>query len=169
MLIIKENDMARKHKCRMIYFNPEVKHFKPAGIMGKELDYVELTLDELKAIRLADLEGLYQEEAAKIMNISRQTFGNILVSAHQKVADFLINSKSLIIRGGVIEMKNSDNRSFVCYDCKHTFDVPFGTGRPGKCPNCGSNNIHRSGSEKGTRKRRQSANPNCINNIHTRV
>lgn len=161
--------MPRKHKCRMIYYNPEVQHFKPAGVMSKDLDSVELTLDEFEAIRLADYQGLYQEDAAKIMNISRQTFGNILFSAHQKVADFLINSKSLLIKGGVVEMRNSDNRTFVCYDCKHTFDVPFGTGRPGKCPNCGSNNIHRSGTDKGARRRRQGSNPNCFNNAQARV
>jgi predicted DNA-binding protein (UPF0251 family) len=55
-------------------------------------------LDEVEAIRLADLEDLYQEQAAKKMNISRQTFGNIIHSAHKKIADAIINGKALQIK-----------------------------------------------------------------------
>ena len=61
-------------------------------------------MDELEAIRLADLEGMYQEDAASRMSVSRQTFGNILTSAHKKIADCLVNSKALKIEGGVIKM-----------------------------------------------------------------
>jgi predicted DNA-binding protein (UPF0251 family) len=68
------------------------------------LQQVALTVDELEAIRLADLEGLYQEEAAQRMNISRQTFGRILEAAHRKVADALVNGKALSIEGGPIEI-----------------------------------------------------------------
>ena len=67
------------------------------------LEEVNLTLDELEAIRLADLGGLYQEDAAKKMNVSRQTFGNIINSAHKKIADALLNAKALKIEGGNIE------------------------------------------------------------------
>jgi predicted DNA-binding protein (UPF0251 family) len=67
------------------------------------LEEVNLALDELEAVRLADLEGLYQEDAAKKMNISRQTFGNIVNSAHKKIADALLNGKALKIEGGVVE------------------------------------------------------------------
>ena len=68
------------------------------------LEEVNLTLDELEAIRLADLEELYQENAAKKMGISRQTFGNIINSAHKKIADVLLHAKALKIEGGVVEM-----------------------------------------------------------------
>jgi len=67
------------------------------------LEEVNLTLDELEAVRLADLEEMYQEDAAKKMNISRQTFGNIINSAHKKIADVLLNAKALKIEGGTIE------------------------------------------------------------------
>ena len=67
------------------------------------LEEVNITLDELEAIRLADLGELYQEDAAKKMNISRQTFGNIINSAHKKIADALLNAKALKIEGGNIE------------------------------------------------------------------
>ena len=60
-------------------------------------------MDELEAIRMADLESMYQEEAAELMGVSRQTFGNILKAAHAKVADCLVNAKKLKIEGGVVE------------------------------------------------------------------
>jgi predicted DNA-binding protein (UPF0251 family) len=66
------------------------------------LEEVNLTLDELEAVRLADWKGLYQEDAAKKMDISRQTFGNIIERAHKKIADVLLNAKALRIEGGVV-------------------------------------------------------------------
>jgi predicted DNA-binding protein (UPF0251 family) len=61
------------------------------------LEEVNLGLDELEAIRLADLEGLYQEEAAVRMNVSRATFGRIIGEARHKVADAVVNGKALTI------------------------------------------------------------------------
>ena len=95
--------MARPCRCRRIRCNPDTNYFKPRGIPLDMLEEVNLALDELEAIRLADLEGLYQEDAAKKMNISRQTFGNIINSAHKKIADVLLNAKALKIEGGTIE------------------------------------------------------------------
>ena len=59
------------------------------------LEEIALDADEIEAIHLADLKGLYQEEAALKMRISRQTFGRIIESAHHKVADAIINGKAL--------------------------------------------------------------------------
>jgi uncharacterized protein len=67
------------------------------------LEEVNLALDELEAVRLADFDGLYQEDAAKKMNISRQTFGNIINSAHKKIADVLLHAKALKIEGGKVK------------------------------------------------------------------
>jgi predicted DNA-binding protein (UPF0251 family) len=67
------------------------------------VEAVVLSLDEFEAIRLADLDGLYQEEAAGQLGVSRQTFGNILKAAHAKVADCLVNAKKLKIEGGAVE------------------------------------------------------------------
>jgi len=61
-----------------------------------------MTLDELEAIRLADLEGLYQEKAAERMEVSRATFGRILDAAHRKIAGALIRGKALRIEGGPV-------------------------------------------------------------------
>jgi predicted DNA-binding protein (UPF0251 family)/predicted Fe-Mo cluster-binding NifX family protein len=80
--------------------------FKPKGIPLHALEEVLLTLDEIEALRLADLQGLYQEAAARSMQISRQTFGRIIASAHKKISDALLNGKALRIAGGNIHLKN---------------------------------------------------------------
>ncbi|MDD4894838.1 MAG: DUF134 domain-containing protein [Candidatus Omnitrophica bacterium] len=95
--------MPRPYRCRKIRCKPDVNCFKPQGVPLDGLEQINLALDELEAIRLADWEGLYQEDAAKKMGISRQTFGNIINSAHKKVADVLLHSKALKIEGGVVK------------------------------------------------------------------
>ena len=78
------------------------------------LEEINLTLDEFEAIRLADLEGLYQEDAAKRMGISRQTFGNIIDSAHKKIADAFLNGKAIRIEGGAIMLHNRPIEKGAC-------------------------------------------------------
>jgi predicted DNA-binding protein (UPF0251 family) len=127
-------------KYRMIENHPPANLFKPAGIPQMELEEVPLTLDEFEAMRLADYEGLYQEEAAKRMEISRQTFGNIIEAARKKVADVLINGKALRIEGGHVNMAT---RIFICRDCSKEWTSPLGTGHPDRCPTCGGKNFYR--------------------------
>lgn len=138
--------MPRPFRLRRVCCRPDANYFKPRGIPIDLLKEVNLTMDELESIRLADLEGMYQEKAAKKMKISRQTFGNIITSAHKKIADSLVNSKALRIEGGVVKMME---RYFICYDCKHQWSLPYGTGRPNECPKCKSTNIHRAPEDRG--------------------
>ena len=94
--------MPRPKCCRHVCGVPDKNYFKPRGIPSSELEEVVLHLDEYEAIRLADYEQLYQEEAAARMNISRQTFGRIIEAAHKKIADVLMNGKALNIEGGEV-------------------------------------------------------------------
>jgi predicted DNA-binding protein (UPF0251 family) len=96
--------MPRPRHCRRVWQLPQANYYKPRGIPLSVLEEVTLTVDEFEAIRLTDLEGLYQADAAKKMNISRQTLGRILESAHKKIADALVNGKALLIKGGPIEI-----------------------------------------------------------------
>ena len=138
--------MSRPCKCRCVCGNPQADYFKPRGIPVSQLEEIILTLDEFEAVRLADLDGLYQEEAAKMMNISRQTFGNIIESAHNKIANAIVNAKALKINGGIVKMMQ---KQFLCYDCKNEWTVPYGEGKPAQCPKCQSKNIHRSPRDRG--------------------
>jgi predicted DNA-binding protein (UPF0251 family) len=70
-----------------------------------ELVEVVMTLDEFEALRLADLDGLYQEQAAEQMNVSRPTFSRIVDSAHRKIADALVHGKALRIEGGPVQVE----------------------------------------------------------------
>lgn len=134
--------MSRPRKCRYVGFPPDFLAFKPLGVPASELEEILLSVDEMEAVRLADLEGMYQEQAAEKMNISRQTFGNIIQSAHRKIADFLVNGKVLRIEGGTLTM---EERKFKCAKCGHEWGRPFGTPRPEQCPQCGNSDLHRTG------------------------
>ena len=76
--------MPRPCCMRRIGFVPHADFFKPSGIPLCELEQITLTLDEVEALRLADLNGLYQEQAAKKMKISRTTFSRIVEEARRK-------------------------------------------------------------------------------------
>ncbi len=138
--------MPRPPKMRTVNGYPTATIFKPAGIPKYELEEMVLTLDEFEALRLADYQGLYQDDAAASMNVSRQTFGNILVEARRKVADCLLNGKALRIEGGPVDM---GDRIFECASCAHRWSVPHGVERPGECPSCKSENIHRASDDTG--------------------
>jgi len=71
--------------------------FKPCGIKKTELEKVYLLEDEMEALRLSDFEGLYQQECADKMGISRTTFSRLVESARKKVSDALLNTKALNI------------------------------------------------------------------------
>jgi len=92
--------MARPRKCRRIWQMPAITYFRPGGIPMRVLEEIILNCEELEAIRLKDLEGLSQEEAAKKMNISQPTFHRILTSGRKKIADALFNGKAIQIKGG---------------------------------------------------------------------
>jgi predicted DNA-binding protein (UPF0251 family) len=92
--------MGRPKKCRSIACSPGAVYFKPRGIPLTAIDEVSLEPDEFEAINLADDQGLYHEEAARMMGISRPTFGRILTGARRKIADAIVHGKALRIMTG---------------------------------------------------------------------
>lgn len=92
--------MPRPRMRRRIWEQPNVSYFKPAGVPVAELEEILLTLDELEAIRLIDVENLSQDDSAKKMDVSQPTFSRILDSAHKKVAECLVKGKALRVEGG---------------------------------------------------------------------
>ncbi|MBN2182439.1 MAG: DUF134 domain-containing protein [Sedimentisphaerales bacterium] len=99
--------MPRPRNCRRIGCMPQATYYKPRGVPLSALQHINLTFDEIEAVRLADLEGMYHEKAAEKMNVSRQTFGRIIESARKKIADALVNGKALSIEGGIIELNDT--------------------------------------------------------------
>ena len=90
----------RPKKTRWIKCLPGERCFKPICKPLSKLKGVRLTLDEFEAVRLADLDGLKQVDAAKRLKISRSTFSRIVSSARNKIADGLVNIKAIRIEGG---------------------------------------------------------------------
>jgi uncharacterized protein len=129
--------MTRPCKCRHVTGEPRIRRFKPCGVPPRELEEIRLNLDELESVRLADLEGLYQEEAAKRMNVSRQTFGNIVHAAHAKIADALVNARLLKIEGGAVQVAA---RRFRCDRCHSRWENDAGHAKI-TCPKCSDHGV----------------------------
>jgi len=89
--------MTRPKKDRCLKFNPEVLYFKPRGIPLSTLEEEELFHDELEALKLHDVDGLDQIEAAKKMKVSQPTFGRILDKAYKKIATAIVKGKAIKI------------------------------------------------------------------------
>ena len=90
--------MPRPRSRRRIRFNPSVTYFKPRGVPVRNLEIVEITSEEMEALRLKNIKNLDQIECAKKMNTSQSTFQRILVSAYEKISDALIEGKAIRIK-----------------------------------------------------------------------
>lgn len=90
---------GRPKKIRLVKGEPQIAQFSPRGKPGRPNE-IELTVDQYEALRLADYKSASHKSAGKLMGISRQTFERILKSAHQKLADGIVNGKIIKIQGG---------------------------------------------------------------------
>ncbi|HHU17879.1 MAG TPA: DUF134 domain-containing protein [Clostridiales bacterium] len=156
--------MVRPTKWRKIENIPSTPYFIPSDKDIPELDKNILKFEELEAIRLKDLEGMEQEECAARMEISRPTFQRILISAREKIADSLINGKSILIEGGnftlnicPINCSNCGNEWLESYENLEAI-------KSGEysCPNCGSHQIFCDQNCKGRAFRRNCRRRNLI-------
>ncbi|MBN2074097.1 MAG: DUF134 domain-containing protein [Dehalococcoidales bacterium] len=127
--------MPRPRKCRRVESLPGTTYFKPAGIPMRMLEDVLLTVDEVEALRLKELEELDQETGAERMGISRPTFQRILASARKKMADAVLNGKAIRIEGGKFAMANSMYRCFNGHEWSVPFEEMTST-PPELCPTC---------------------------------
>lgn len=132
--------MPRPIKFRRVASMPEVAYFKPSGVPLHLLGGVRLSVEEAEAIRLKDLEGLEQEQCAERMNISRTTFQRVLGSARQKIADALLNGKTIRIEGGNFEMATHRFRCVEGHEWNVSFEI-MATEPPQACPACNTTTI----------------------------
>jgi len=96
--------LGRPRKRRIIPETPKPAVYKPAGVPLERLGRVTLLQEEREALRLADLEGLIQAEAADRMGVSRSTFQRIVSHARRQVALALSEGHALHIEGGSFEV-----------------------------------------------------------------
>ena len=89
--------MPRPRIPRCLRFNPNVYYFKPQGIPLRELEEVVLLPDELEALKLYEVDGLDQKQAAVKMRVSQPTFARILDRAIKKIVLAIIKGKAIKI------------------------------------------------------------------------
>ncbi|MBD3296495.1 MAG: DUF134 domain-containing protein [Candidatus Omnitrophica bacterium] len=97
---------GRPKKRKVIQEQPRTDHFSPHGRPGKP-DEITVSLEEFEALRLQDYLGLRQKPASAKMGISQQSFSRIVRQARKKIADALVNAKSIRIEGGKVINRRS--------------------------------------------------------------
>ncbi len=115
--------MPRRKKCRWVNFTFEPKNGE-----------VELSADEIEAVRLADVEGLTQIEAAKLMGISQPTFHRILREARRKLGIAAMYGMRVKIVGRDYTLSR-----YRCSSCEYEWEEPFKF--DARCPRCSSDDV----------------------------
>ncbi len=132
--------MPRPRKRRRLWHEPRPAIFKPLGVPLRKLETIVLLHEELEALRLADLEGRYQADAAEQMSISRSTFQRTIDAARRKVVQALVDGAALQIEGGTFRVPAV---RWQCDDCGYRWEIEHGSGQgaPARCPACHSHAI----------------------------
>jgi len=120
---------------RRVGAEPGITYFKPRGVPTRKLDEIVLTVEEYEALRLADLEGLSQEKAAKKMGVSQPTFNRLISSARKKVSQAIIGGKAIRIEGGNYMVQGRGRMG----------GQALGPGGQCVCPKCGAKAPHQRG------------------------
>ena len=105
------------------------------------LKEVALGLDELEALRLADVENLSHEDVGAMMNVSRATAGRILAGARHKTATALVHGWAIRVEGGTVET------------------IEDSGGGAGRCRGAGRGRMRRHGSKRSKGRAGQAAAP----------
>ena len=156
--------MPRPKRNRRMGVPPAMQGFKPFGIPFRNIQKVTLLFEEFESIRLADYDGLTQEQAAEKMNISRPTFTRIYDKARKTIAKAFVESIAVIISGGNVQL---DKTWVKCGKCYNTFEQDKLNIK--KCSVCDSENIEilnqpceLSGTGKGIYYKGHKATKKCI-------
>ncbi len=97
--------MPRPRKLRCVRRQPVEAFYKPQGVPMSRLKGVVLPVEGLEAIRLADAEGMEQNAAARLMDVSRPTFSRIVADARRMVAEAITKGWAIRIEGGAYRIK----------------------------------------------------------------
>lgn len=133
--------MSRPIKWRKVEFVPENLYYVPCTkekcTKSSQFNELHLKIEELEAMRLKDIENLSQEECAKRMEISRQTFQNIIDEGRRKVTKALLEGYSIAIQGGHYTKNICKMR---CLNCGSEYERAYEENSD-ECKSCGSNKI----------------------------
>lgn len=112
--------MARPRKFKRVCCLPEVTLYGPLNKEQFQHEDVCMTVEEYEVIRMMDYENHNQEECAKAMGVARSTVQRIYDDARKKIADSIVNGKSLKIQGGDYKLCSEFGDDFPCKraDCQ---------------------------------------------------
>ncbi len=111
--------MARPVKPKLVGEAHRACCYRPQGIPASGMEVV-LSIEELEALRLVDLEGLYQQDAATEMEVSRPTVQRMVNEARAKIVGALVTGSSLRIEGGNYILRKGDDK-YRCGRCGKQF------------------------------------------------
>lgn len=111
--------MPRPKKCRKVCHFPKALAFLPAE-RAEDDNAIVLTVDEYETLRLIDREGLSQELCGEHMQIARTTVQLIYTAARRKLADALVEGRTLRIDGGDYRLCQGDGDFQGCSMCYKT-------------------------------------------------
>jgi uncharacterized protein len=125
--------MARPIKIRKLITPHKEIIFRPIGNMNSGKEIVTLLSEEYEVLKLIDYEGMHQQQASRIMGISRPTITRIYEKARKKLSECLIELKELRVEGG-----NSipGDIWYKCKNCESMFNIPPDTQFEKNCPVC---------------------------------
>ncbi len=81
--------------CKYIDVSQTKRQFRPSNLGAKT--FVELGPEEMEVIRLRNLLIMGQKRSARKLHTSQSTVQRLLSSAYNKIADALINGKTIKI------------------------------------------------------------------------
>lgn len=117
--------MPRPRKYRKVCHFPRSLCFEPAEGAGEKAPVI-LTVDEYEAIRLIDREGFSQERCGERMRVARTTIQLIYTSARKKLAEAIVEGRTLRIEGGDYRLCDGDATSCGQRSCfKHKFNTQY--------------------------------------------
>ena len=126
----------RPKRLRKVSNLPVISGFKPYGSKCKNRrpGTIFILFEEYEALRLCDHELLNQDEAARIMGISRPTLTRIYAEARRKIAEAFVHGHQIMIEGGMITF---DSEWYYCSKCCAYFNHPDTNATIFSCPLCG--------------------------------
>lgn len=148
--------MPRPKRNRVISNPPIMEGFRPFGIPETSLDSLILLYEEYESIRLADYQYLTQEEAAKMMNVSRPTFTRIYENARRTTAQAFVEGKAIFIEGGNFHTKD------FWYRCGSCMKLIISETESQACPYCQGNDLRRLNQRKEIKKEEYSGYCICL-------
>ncbi len=90
---------------RALAGGPSGRCYAPQCNSGEQNEVVQLLPEELTALDLIDVRGLEQEEAAVMLGVSRKTIWRDIHEARHKIADAILNGKTIQMEGCARRLK----------------------------------------------------------------